>query len=575
MLRVWDSSESDPGLVDSLAQSLSVHPVIARLLIHRNITRVEDARRFLSPSLGDLHDPRLMKDMDVAVARILEAVRDKEPICIYGDYDVDGVTSVTVLSEFLNSIGISPSSYIPSRLEEGYGLNQESVTEIAGRGTKLLITVDCGITDLEQVAHARALGMDVIVIDHHQVPEQLPDATAILNPFRNDCTFPYKHLAAVGVVFNLVMALRAAIRENGGFENCEEPNLREYLDLVSLGTVADIVPLLDVNRIITRFGLAELTAGRRPGIAALKEVSGILSDQIEVGQVAFRLAPRINAVGRLGKASMAVELLSTRSYSRALALARELDRSNVARQSIEHEIFDQAVKMAKKLKEESDPPALVLAADGWHIGVVGIVASKLVERFACPVILIAFEGELGRGSARGTEQIHLYQALCDCAGFLDDFGGHRAAAGLTLKRDRLKDFQKGFLAAIQGQLGEQAPTKRFLTDGEVSPWEWSVPLVESLRALAPFGLGNPEPIFMVKRLKVKSIRLVGREPPYHLKLSFAHEGQGTIDAIGFGMGDRVSEVVERIDLLYTQDLNSWAGNVTLQLRIKDLKPCYD
>ena len=575
MLRVWESNESDPALVEALTQSLGVHPLIASILVHRNIKGIEEARRFLSPSLGDLHDPRQMKDMDLAVGRILQAVRNKQSICIYGDYDVDGVTSVAVLSGFLNSIGVSPAFYIPSRLDEGYGLNLQSVAEIAGRGTQLLITVDCGITDLAQVAQARKLGMDVIVIDHHQVPEQMPDATAILNPFRSDCTFPYKHLAAVGVVFNLVMALRATIRENGGFDNSEEPNLREFLDLVALGTVADIVPLLDVNRVITRFGLAELTAARRPGIAALKEVSGILSDQIEVGQVAFRLAPRINAVGRLGHAALAVELLTTRSYSRALILARELDRTNIARQGIEHEIFEQALKMAKKLKEDGDPPALVLAADGWHVGVVGIVASKLVERFACPVILIAWNGEIGRGSARGTDQVHLYQALCDCAGMLDEFGGHRAAAGLTLQRARLADFRKGFLSAIQGQLGESAPTKRFFTDGLVSPWEWSIPLVESLRTLAPFGLGNPEPIFMARRLRVKSTRLVGRDPPYHLKLSFIDEQRGVIEAIGFGMGDRVNEVVERVDLLYSPDLNSWAGNVSLQLKIKDLRPCYD
>jgi len=574
MRRVWQIRESDPALADHLAGALDVHPLVARLLTQRGIASEGQGREFLSPTLADLHEPGLMKGMPEAVDRMVRAVKAGEQVCIYGDYDVDGVTSVSLLALFLREVGLTPDYFIPSRLREGYGLNPESVAAIAAKGTGLLVTVDCGISDQEEIQQARDAGMEAIIIDHHQVPGQLPPAVAILDPHQPGCQFPAKDLAAVGVTFNLVMALRARLREMGQFRHSrhqEEPNLREYLDLVALGTVADIVPLLDENRIITHFGLNELTAGRRPGVAALKDVAGMLAKQVAVGQVAFRLAPRINAVGRLGEASRAVELLTTNSYSQALKLARELDKANSERQSIEQRILKQAQEKAQIAVDRGDA-ALVLASEEWHPGVIGIVASKLVDRFVRPVVMIALDGEQGRGSARGTEQVHLYQALVACADTLRAFGGHRAAAGLSIARERVDDFRAAFMSQVQEVVSREPAEKKIMVDGEVQPSEFDHQLVEQLGVMAPHGLGNPEPLFIARNLAVKSFRTVGREPPYHLKMALAQGGQ-TWDAIGFGMGDRAKDVIDYVDLVYTPEFNTWEGKVSIQLKLRDLKPC--
>jgi single-stranded-DNA-specific exonuclease len=570
MRRVWQIRESDPALAEHLAGTLDVHPLVARVLTQREVATEEEGRKFLSPALSDLHEPGLMKGMPAAVDRLVRAVKAGEQVCIYGDYDVDGVTSVSLLTLFLREVGLTPDYFIPSRLREGYGLNPKSIGVIADKGTSLLITVDCGISDLEEIRQARDAGMDVIIIDHHQVPEQLPPAVAILDPHQPGCPFPAKDLAAVGVTFNLVMALRARLRELGRFDQREEPNLKEFLDLVALGTVADIVPLLGENRIITHHGLSELTAGRRPGVAALKEMAGMLSKPVAVGQVAFRLAPRINAVGRLGEASSAVELLTTNSYSQALQMARELEKANSERQSIEHRILKQALEKAQEAVDRGDN-ALVLASEEWHPGVIGIVASKLVDRYHLPVVMIALEGDKGRGSARGTEQIHLYQTLRTCADVLQGFGGHRAAAGLSIARDRVDDFRGAFLSKVEGVIAGEPPEKKILVDGEVQPSAFDHRLVEQLSVLAPHGLGNPEPLFIARNLTVKSSRTVGREPPYHLKMALA-EGTQTWDAIGFGMGERANDVIEYMDLVYTPEFNTWEGKVSIQLKLRDIRP---
>ena len=334
--------------------------------------------------------------------------------------------------------------------------------------------------------------------------------------------------------------------------------------------MADIVPLLGENRIITHFGLTELTAGRRPGVAALKEMAGMLSSQVAVGQVAFRLAPRINAVGRLGEASRAVELLTTNSYSRALSMARELEKANSERQTVEARILKQAQAEAQKAVDRGEN-ALVLASEEWHPGVIGIVASKLVDRYARPVVMIALEGDQGRGSARGTEQVHLYQALLACADTLKGFGGHRAAAGLSIARDRVDEFRAAFLGVVKESIAMQPTEKKIYVDGEVQPSEFDQQLVEQLGVLAPHGLGNPEPLFIARNLTVKSSRTVGRDPPYHLKMALA-EGTQTWDAIGFGMGERSKDVIEYMDLVYTPEFNTWEGKVSIQLKLRDLRP---
>ncbi len=571
MDRAWDIREVESIEAESLASELKVPEIIGRLLLLRGVRNAEEARRFLSPSLSDLHDPFSMKDMDKVVARLMKSFMKKEKVCVWGDYDVDGITSTSVLLIFLRQAGLDVVYHIPSRFEEGYGLNDAEIDNIYQHGTRLLITVDCGVSDTEAIEHARSIGLDVVVLDHHQVPDELPPAIGVLNPHREDCHFETEDLAAVGVAFNLVMALRAELRTRGFFSDSGEPNLKEVMDLVALGTVADIVPLLGENRTITYFGLQELSAGRRPGIAALKEVSGLRWGDVTAGQVAFRLAPRINASGRLGSASKGVDLLTTRSYSKALKLARLLDEANVERQGIEQEIYQQAMEQADELIHGQPPQSLVLYSDNWHVGVIGIVASRLVEHFACPVVLVSLDGSEGRGSARGLSGIHLYEAMTRCEEFLVTFGGHRMAAGLTLKREDLDNFRKSFSKAIAEQIEQGAPGKVFSVDAEVPPSSWTPSMVQALLSLAPFGLGNPEPVFLARNLLLKSVRTVGREPPYHLKATAVEDGRSW-DVIGFRMGERVKEVSRHVDILYTPEFNTWDGQTSIQLRLLDFRP---
>jgi single-stranded-DNA-specific exonuclease len=570
MKRVWDIRDVDKVQAESLAQSLQISPLLSELLLARGVADEEAGRRFLSPALQDLHDPFLMTDMDRVVARIVEALRSGDKVCVWGDYDVDGITATSVLLLFLREVGLDVIYHIPSRLEEGYGLNTGAIDRLAEQGIRLLVTVDCGISDVEPIRHAVGRGLDVVVLDHHQVPEELPAAQAILNPHRADCAFPAKDLAAVGVAFNLVMALRAELRKRGSFQD-KEPNLRELLDLVALGTVADIVPLIGENRIITRFGLEELSAGRRPGVAALKEVAGLHSGPVTSGQVAFRLAPRINAAGRLGSAGQGVELMTTRSYSTALQLARELDQANSQRQGIEQTIYTQALEQAEQMMAGRRQEALVLASDEWHVGVVGIVASRLTDRFGCPVVLVSLDGERGRGSARGVEGAHLYEALLQCAGHLQAYGGHRLAAGLTIERKSLDAFRKDFCGAIARQLAGTEARKTIQVDAVVQPSRLDAKTVQSLADLAPHGLGNPEPVFAALNLEIRGLRTVGREPPYHLKAVAVEDGRSW-DVIGFRMAERIPEFGPRMDLVYTPEFNTWDGQTSIQLRLIDARP---
>ncbi|MBW2700158.1 MAG: single-stranded-DNA-specific exonuclease RecJ [Deltaproteobacteria bacterium] len=569
----WALRSFDENQAETLSRDLGVSELFARLLSLRGVSDASSARQFLEPELKDLHDPFSMKGVDLAVERILDALKRDERIWVFGDYDVDGITSTSVLLLFLRRLGLDVSFYIPSRLDEGYGLSVEGVDKIADAGCQLLVTVDCGVSDIEPVARAVERGMEVIVIDHHQVGDELPKAVAILNPHQEFCAFPTQDLAAVGVVFNLILALRSRLREGGYFVDREEPNLREFLDLVALGTIADIVPLVGENRVIVRHGLEELTAGRRPGVAALKEVAGLFNAEVTVGQVAFRMAPRINAVGRLGMAELGVELMTTRSYSDALRLARKLDQSNSKRQDIERDIFTAALKQAEVERERGQKQALVLASQDWHVGVIGIVASRLVDRFKCPVVMIAMGEDSGRGSARSAQGVHLYEALHTCRELLDSYGGHRSAAGLSVSSENLEKFRKAFLNEVERQIENDAATYQMEVDAEVPPSSLTQEDVEKLAELSPHGLGNPEPVFLARHLIVRSSRLVGREEPLHLKLTLL-DGDRQFGAIGFRMGHRKGDVTEEIDLLYTPEFNTWNGTTSIQLRIKDLRPSY-
>jgi len=565
-MRRWIETEVDGGAAARLATALSLHPLAARVLAGRGLADPGLAEVFLAARIADLPDPFTMKGMEAAAARIARALSAGEKIACYGDYDVDGVTSTVLLAGFLRAAGGEVVTYVPHRLVEGYGLNGEAVARLAAQGVKLLVTLDCGITAAPEVRAAAALGLDTVVVDHHTVPVELPAAAAILNPHQPGCGYPSKDLAAVGVTFALVMALRRRLREAGRFgEKCPEPNLKEALDLVALGTIADVVPLLGANRVLVRAGLEVLASTRRPGLRALKRVAGVAEGQpVTAGQVGFRLAPRINAAGRLDDAGRGVRLLLERDPAAAQALAEELDREHQSRQEIERRILDEATADARQ-RVEQGARGLVLARDGWHAGVVGIVASRIAERFHRPVVLVALEEGAGKGSGRSIERFHLYDALAACSAHLVRFGGHKHAAGLTVVREAVEGFRRAFEAHAAERLAPDDLVPRTRIDGWVETAEVTAQAADALARLAPFGAGHPEPVFAL-RGEAAGARPVGAGGA-HLKCAFARG----LDAIGFGLGDRLALCGGAVEAAFTLGFDEWDGTRRLQLKLRDLR----
>ncbi len=554
----------DAGAASRLAGALGLHPLAARALAARGLADPVLASRFLSPRLEDLPDPFTMKGMEGAVTRIVRAVEEGQRIACYGDYDVDGVTSTVLLSGFLRSAGADVTTYIPHRLVEGYGLNGGAVERLAEGGVNLIVTLDCGITSVEEVAGAARRGVDVVVVDHHTVPVELPAASAILNPHQAGCAYPSKHLAAVGVTFNLTLALRRRLRERGRFgAGRPEPNLKEALDLVALGTVADVVPLVEVNRILVRFGLVELGRARRPGVRALLRVAGVATGEVTASQVGFRLAPRVNAAGRLDDAGRGVRLLSATDPAAADALAEELDRENRARQEIERIMLEEALADAAA-RVAGGARGLVLSRPGWHPGVVGIVAARVVERFHRPAVLVGVAGGVGKGSGRSIAAFHLHDALAACAGNLLKFGGHRHAAGVTISPEAIPAFREAFERHAASVLREDDLVPRTRIDGWVDPATLDDRAATDLERLAPFGPGNPEPVFGI-RARPSRARQVGAAG-VHLKLVLADR-----DAIAFQMGDRLPLCAGTVEAAVSLGFDDWDGMRRLQLRVRDLR----
>ncbi|HSN93002.1 MAG TPA: single-stranded-DNA-specific exonuclease RecJ [Anaeromyxobacteraceae bacterium] len=564
----WVVSSVDEARAARLAAELRLHPLAARVLDARGLGDPSAAESFLAVRLADLPDPFAMAGMDAAVARIVHAVESGERIACYGDYDVDGVTSTALLAGFLRAAGGEVTIYTPHRLVEGYGLNAGAVERLARQGVRLLVTLDCGITSVDEVRTAAGLGLDTVVVDHHTVPVELPAAAAILNPHRPGCAYPAKELAAVGVTFALAMALRRRLRERGRFGGGRsEPNLRAALDLVALGTVADVVPLVGTNRILVRWGLEELARGRRPGLRALKRVAGIAEGApVSAGQVAFRLAPRINAAGRLDDAGRGVRLLLEEDAARARALAEELDRENQARQEIERRMLDEALADAT-VRVRAGARGLVLARDGWHAGVVGIVAARVAERFHRPAVLVGVgEDGTGKGSGRSIEGFHLYDALAACAGHLKAFGGHRHAAGVTVTREAVPRFREAFEAHAAARIADEDLVPRCRIDGWVAEADLTDRAAEDLDRLGPFGAGHPEPVFALRGTPSRA-RTVGAGGT-HLKLAL---GRG-LDAIGFGLGERLAACAGPVEAAFSLGFDEWDGSRRLQLRLRDLRP---
>lgn len=548
-----------------LAEALGLHPLVAQILWRRGLQSAEEAQRFLRPSLADLPDPSLLLGIEPAVERIVRALEAGERITAYGDYDVDGVTSSTLLVAFLRALGADVDHYVPHRLEEGYGLNLEAVAHLAERGTRLLVTLDCGVTAVAEIDEAIRLGVDVVVVDHHTTPAELPRAAAIINPWQPGCTYPTRHLCAVGVTFLLCVALRRHLRERGFFQGRQEPNLKAFLDLVALGTVADVVPLTGANRILVHAGLQVLARTRRVGLRALKRVAGLPEEgPITAGQIGFRLGPRINAAGRLDDAGRAVELLLCEDPVRAEALAQELERANADRQAIERGIAEEALAMAAS---QPDARGLVLWGEGWHPGVVGIVASRVVERLHRPTVVVGFDPAtgVGKGSGRSIEAFHLYEAMEACSHHLERFGGHAFAAGMTIERDRIEDFAADFQKLAADRLAPDDLVRRLRIDGTVSARSIDEELCASLEILGPFGAGNPEPVLALQGVRASG-RIVGQK---HLKLRL--DEAPLVDSIGFQFGEHLPLLAGPVDLAGTLAFDEWRGERRLQLKLRHLR----
>ena len=534
-------------------------PLLAGLLAARGVVRPEEARRLLSPGREPIPDPMLLKDMDRAVRRVRLALDREELIAVYGDYDVDGITATCLLTQFLTARGGRIIPYIPSRLGEGYGLNPEAVHALSEQGVDLIITVDCGITAVEETALANSLGIDVVITDHHACKEELPPAAAVVDPHRPDCPYPFKGLAGVGVALMLALAVAGPEERQAVFN--------EFCDLAAVGTVADVMPMTGANRAIVGLGLQRLDPPRRLGFASLIRYAGLEDKPVTSVAVGYTLAPRINASGRMGMAEVAVELFLTRDPVRADGLAAQLCELNRERQGIEGDIFQQCVQ---RLEEEPQEGAIVLAGSQWHQGVVGIVASRLAEKYACPCFMICLDGGIGKGSCRSWGDINLFELLSSCSPLLENFGGHTLAAGFTVKEENIPALALALRRAVAESCNGQALPSVLEVDMAVSPQHLTVEAVEALDRLEPCGTGNPRPVFLLQGAQVHTMSQVGRGR--HLKLKLESRGV-TLDAIYFSSQGAELGLSPgcRVDLVFYPQINDFRGVRTVQLQVVDLR----
>lgn len=560
----WIERPGNAALERELVKQLHVSSLSARVLVNRGLTSAQAAEDFLHARLNALPDPDLLPDMSVACTRLAEALDKGERIAVHGDYDVDGISGTALLIEVLRQFGAEVEYHIPLRMKDGYGLSSDAIRRAAKTGCRLILTVDCGVSALAEAELAAALGLDLIVTDHHQAPPQLPSCLALINPHLAHSRFPFADLAGVGVAFFLLVALRRRLRKNGWFELRAEPDLRNSLDLVALGTIADMVPLTGINRVLVRYGLQLLEAGRRPGIVALKKVAEVT--RVTCGTVGFRLAPRLNAAGRLEDAALGVQLLLDEGEQPLAALAQHLESCNRERQQVEAETLLQAIEQVDAL--EPGFYSLVLAGEGWHPGVIGIVASRLVERYYRPTVLIALDGEMGKGSARSIHGFHLFAGLRDCADALKSFGGHAAAAGLTLAVDQLESFRATFEEVVRREMQCEDLQPRIEYDAKVSLEALQMEQVEELAGLSPFGIGNPQPVVCCQEVNVLAAKIVGEK---HLR--FRAEANGVqLSCIAFGFAERIAELRGPIDLLCRPEKNLFRGQASVQLQVVDFRP---
>ena len=563
----WILEEPAPEAAH-LASGAGISPLQAQILLRRGIDTPAAARGFLSPRLADLPPPGLLEDMDRAVDHVLRAARKALPITVYGDYDADGLTATALLVRFFTDLDLPAFPYVPDRLEEGYGLNRDAVDRIAGTRGGLLITVDCGTGNLEEVRHALSRGMDVVITDHHRVPDDFDAPCPVLNPKRPDCAFPFRGLAGVGVAFYLAAAVRAAMREEGWFRSRPEPDLRPYLDLVALGTLADMVPLLEENRRLVSAGMEVMKASRWPGVLALQALTGVEPDRVSPEDVAFRLAPRINAAGRLGEPRTGLDLLLTSDPVSARRLAERLHTLNDQRQSLERAVLARIESELLSEEAAEDRRVLVLHGEGWHQGVLGIVASRIAVRYGRPTIVLDVRDGIATGSGRSVDGFDLHAALENLEDLFLRFGGHRHAVGLSLEERYIDRLIEGMEAAAVERLAEGDLVPALRVEAELPLGDVTKETIEEIQRLGPFGSGNPEPLFLAWGLDVLESRVVGDR---HLKLRVACGGRA-LDAIGFDQGHLHPLRGARVSVVYYPRVNRWNGVESLQLNIRALDP---
>ncbi|BBO79570.1 single-stranded-DNA-specific exonuclease RecJ [Desulfosarcina ovata subsp. sediminis] len=572
MKKQWQIIDPDPQTVQRLTRQLSCHPLMARLLAIRGIQSKPQATRFLAPALGHLASPLEMTDMDQAVQRIQRALAGNEKILVFGDYDADGITATAVLVSFLRHCGARVGYYIPHRITDGYSMSSRFVTDRAKpAGVGLIITVDCGTSSAEAVTLARQLGIDTIVTDHHPAGDLPEAAVAVVNPTRPDCASGLSHLAGVGVAFYLVIALRAYLRKIGFWHHRREPNLKKLCDLVALGTVADVVPLIGENRVLTNAGLDQINNGARPGIAALMALAGSPDAPVDAEAIAFRLAPRINAAGRLAHARIACQLLLAEKRKSADRLARALCRLNSRRQSMENELFESIIESFGHDPKQLTRSVLVVDGPGWHEGILGIVASRLARQFNRPAVVIGTANGTAKGSARSVEGIDVSACLGRCADLLSRFGGHPQAAGLSLEAADIPRLRSRLNAVVE-TLGIDpglAPPLRI--DAELPLHQITPNLMAHLEELGPFGQGNPSPVFMATGIRTQACKTVGHR---HRQMTFNHAAgnNGLIPAIQFNATAPAGRVPHFEKIAYRPQWNYWNGRKQLQLLIEDTDP---
>lgn len=558
MIKKWQISNVDEEKVNEISNKLNLNKLLSTILINRNITEEKQILKFLKPTRQDFYDPFLMPDMEIAVNRIIEAINKKQKMIVYGDYDADGITSITVLKSFLNSIGTDIDTYIPNRLEEGYGLNKPAVKKIADENYDLMITVDCGISGIEEVDYANSLGLETLITDHHEVGEVLPNAIAVVDAKRKDNRYPCRDLAGVGVVFKLIQGLSIKL-------GLKEEAYLKYLDIVCVGTISDIVPLTDENRVIAKLGLMLVNQTKNLGLKSLLISSGY--KKIDSSAISFGVAPRINACGRMGHAEEALKLFLSNNINEVTELTKKLNEFNLKRQEIEKNIYEEAqVKIKQNHLDEND--TIVVAGENWHHGVIGIVASKITELYFKPSILLCLENDLAKGSGRSIPGFDLYDALAKCQDAIYKFGGHSMAIGITIYKNNLEEFSNKIEKIARSKhIEEFVPIINI--EGKINLTDINKQMVETLKDLEPFGEGNKTPIFVFKNLKIDSIRALSEGK--HLKLTLK-DINTIVSAIGFNMGNLAEEykIGDKIDVAGVLEINSFNGEDNIQINIKDI-----